>query len=249
MRRPDGTLAVLRVAPGPLLSREQERVRHVRTLRAAGYPTPQEDEPRLLANGTLVSVTDYVHDVEPATGLTDALVDDLLALIELQAGLATGDTGWGEWLRQSLSEGFADWCRPARLRADSRCAALADRAVAFAEAAALLPEPDDLIHGDLHQGNLLVRAGRLVAVVDCGAVRAGDRRFDLVTALTIAATGPTSIRQRLRAIVEAAVPAPTLTVYVAHHGVRVLDWSLTYARDQVPFWVAVTAQEFDRYGL
>jgi aminoglycoside phosphotransferase (APT) family kinase protein len=249
VRRPDGSFAVLRVASGASLGHERERVSHVRKLRAAGYPTPREDWPRLLADGTLASVTDFVHDVEPVAGLTEALVDDLVALIGLQAGLAADTPGWGEWLRRSLSEGFEDWSRPARLRADPRCAALADRAVACGEAAAALPEPDDLIHGDLHQGNLLVRAGRLVAVIDCGAVRSGDRRFDLVTALTIAAAGPTAIRQRLRAIVETTVPVPTLTVYVAHHGVRVLDWALTYARDQVQFWVAATAEEFDRYGV
>jgi aminoglycoside phosphotransferase (APT) family kinase protein len=135
------------------------------------------------------------------------------------------------------------------LRADPRCVPFAARAVAHADAAAALPEADDLIHGDLHQGNVLVHAGRLAAVIDCGAVRSGDRRFDLVTALTIAATGPAAVRQRLRAAVEARVPAPTLTVYVAHHGVRLLDWALTYASEQVESWIARTAEEFDRYGV
>ena len=249
VRRPNGSFAVLRLAPGALLDHERERVAHVRTLRVAGYPTPLEDEPRLLADGTLACVTDFVHDAEAIAELTDEVVDDLVALIELQILLAPAATGWGEWLRRSLSEGFEDWSRPARVRADPRCAGLAGRAVAHSKAASALPEPGDLIHGDLHQGNLLIRGGRLAAVVDCGAVRSGDRRFDLVTALTIAATGPTAIRQRLRAIVEASVPASTLTVYVAHHGVRVLDWALTYAPDQVQFWVAAMAEEFDRYRV
>jgi hypothetical protein len=38
-------------------------------------------------------------------------------------------------------------------------------------------------------------------------------------------------------------------VYVAHRGVRLLDWALTWAPDQVDFWVGMTAAEFDRYGV
>jgi aminoglycoside phosphotransferase (APT) family kinase protein len=249
VRRPNGSLAVLRVAAGASLARERQRVAHIRALRAAGYPTPHEDEPRLLADGTLAGVTDFVPDVEPVDELTFELVDELVALVELQAGLAAGATGWGQWLRQSLSEGFEDWSRPAMLRADPRCAPLADRAITHEEAAATLPDPGDLIHGDLHQGNVLVHAGQLAAVIDCGAVRSGDRTFDLVTALTIAATGPAAVRQQLRAAVEARVPLPNLRVYTAHHGVRLLDWALTYAPDQVQFWVASTTEEFNRYGV
>jgi hypothetical protein len=249
VRRPSSSLAVLRVCHRTSLERERERVGYIRRLRAAGYPTPHEDDPRLLSDGTVACVTDYVPNVEPVTALTEALVTDLVAAVNVQAGLAPCSTGWGQWLHQSLSEGFEDWSRPAVLRADSRCARLAERAVTYAEAAASLPEGDDLIHGDLHQGNILTQAGRLAAVIDCGALRSGDRRFDLVTALTIAANGPGDVRQQLRQIVEMSVPAHLLTVFVAHHGVRVLDWSLTWAPDQVEFWVAAMGEEFNRYGV
>jgi aminoglycoside phosphotransferase (APT) family kinase protein len=249
VRRPNGTLAVLRIRVGASLDRERDRVSYIRTLRKAGYPTPSEQEPRLLSDGSLATITDFVADAEPVVALTDELVDELFALVETQAGLATGSTGWGDWLRRSLTEGFEDWSRPAVLRADTRCAALVERATACAEAAARLPEPDDLVHGDLHQGNVLVRAGRLVAVIDCGAVRPGDRRFDLVTALIVAATGPRRVRQRLRSLIEACLPLPALRVYVAHHGVRLCDWALTYASDEVEFWVTTMTAEFDRYGI
>ena len=73
--------------------------------------------------------------------------------------------------------------------------------------------------------------------------------FDLVTALTIAAVGPVDVRRRLRRVVEQHVSAPALTVYVAHHGVRLLDWALTWAPDQVDSWVGMTEAEFDRYGI
>ncbi len=113
----------------------------------------------------------------------------------------------------------------------------------------MLPETADLIHGDLHQGNVLTRDGGVAAIIDCGAVRAGDRWFDLVTAMTIAAIGPVDVRHRLRLEVERRVARRTLTTYVAHHGVRLLDWALTWAPDQVDFWVAVVDAEFDRYAV
>jgi Ser/Thr protein kinase RdoA (MazF antagonist) len=56
-------------------------------------------------------------------------------------------------------------------------------------------------------------------------------------------------RQRLRRIVEQHVPAGALTVDTAHHGVRLLDWALSWTPDQVGFWVAMTAAEFDRYEV
>ena len=247
-RRPNGSLAVIKLSNG-IPSVESQRVAFVRRLRGAGYPTPHEDEPRMLADGNLACVTDFVADAEPVEALTEPLVQDLLALAETQAGLVPGATGWPDWLCQSLSAGFEDWCRPSVVRADPRCADIAERAVALSGLAAALPEGGDLIHGDLHQGNLLARGGRLTAVIDCGAVRPGDRWFDLVTALIIAAPGPVTVRQVLRDVVELQVPERALAVYVAHLGVRLLDWALTWAPGTVEFWVTAVSEEFDRYRV
>jgi hypothetical protein len=248
VRRPNGSLAVVKFSGGSSAD-AAERVDFVRKLRSAGYPTPDEDEPRVLSNGLIACVTDFVPDAMPVDELTDALVDDLLGLARLQTGLVPGARGWPDWLRRSLSDGLGDWCRPAVVRADARCAGLAVRASRWAEPAAALPEADGLIHGDLHQGNLLVCDGRLASIIDCVEVRPGDPRFDLVTAMTIAANGPVDMRQRLREVVEARVAATTLTVYTAHHGVRLLDWALTWAPDQVDLWAAVITEEFDRYEV
>lgn len=45
--------------------------------------------------------------------------------------------------------------------------------------------PPVWLHGDLMEGNLLVRDGRLVAVLDWGSVRAGDPAVDAVAAWTL----------------------------------------------------------------
>ena len=218
-------------------------------LRAAGYPTPTEDQPRVLGDGRLALITDYVAGTHQVVELTDRLLDDLLALVEQQAGLAPGSLAWGAWLNRSLADGLDDWCRPAILQTDPRCAPLADRAIRHAAAAAALPATDDLIHGDLHQWNILVCDDRIAAVIDCGEVQPGDRRFDLVTALVIAASGPARLRQRLRATVEQRIPTALLKIYIAHHGVRLLDWALTHAPDQVDARVATMTEEFDRYDV
>ena len=249
VRRPNGTPAVVRLAAGASLARQRERVEHVRVLRAAGYPTPAEDKPRVLADGSVALITDYVPDSHQVAELTDNLLDDMLALVDTQAGLAPSAPGWGGWLARSLSVGFEDWCRPAILHADPRCAPLAERSTPYAAAAAALPATHDLIHGDLHQWNILVRDDRIVAVIDCGEVRPGDRRFDLVTALVIAADGPERHRQRLRTIVERRVPPALLKIYIAHHGIRLLDWALTHAPDHIKARVATLTDEFDRYHL
>jgi hypothetical protein len=249
VRRPNGTLAVLRLAAGTTLASQRERIEHIGVLRAAGYPTPAEDQPRVLADGRLALITDYVARSHQVAELTDNLLDDLLGVVELQAGLAPRCGGWGAWLNHSLADGFDDWCRPAVLQTDPRCAPLADRAIRHAAAAAAIPTTDDLIHGDLHQWNVLVRADHIVAVIDCGEVQPGDRRFDLVTALVIAADGPARLRQRLRATVEQRIPTALLKIYIAHHGVRLLDWALTHAPDQVDARVATMTEEFDRYSV
>jgi aminoglycoside phosphotransferase (APT) family kinase protein len=45
--------------------------------------------------------------------------------------------------------------------------------------------PPRWVHGDLMDGNLLVRAGRLVAVIDWGGCKAGDPAIDLIAAWSL----------------------------------------------------------------
>ncbi len=58
------------------------------------------------------------------------------------------------------------------------------RALALWDRATALPEPPGVFwsHGDLSPGNVLVRAGRLSAVIDFGGVGIGDPTVDLVVA-------------------------------------------------------------------
>ena len=98
VRRPDGSPAVLRVGGGTL-SQQQERVSHIRSLRAAGYATPHEDEPRELASGALACITDFVADAEPVEALTDGLVDELCGLLDLPSRTGAERDGVGQLAR------------------------------------------------------------------------------------------------------------------------------------------------------
>jgi aminoglycoside phosphotransferase (APT) family kinase protein len=55
------------------------------------------------------------------------------------------------------------------------------------------------LHGDLHPGNLVVRAGQLTAVIDFGDLTAGDPAVDLAVAWML---WPASVRAVFRATVD-----------------------------------------------
>lgn len=59
--------------------------------------------------------------------------------------------------------------------------------------AAPWPGPPVWLHGDLHPANLLVRDGRLVAVLDFGDVTAGDPATDVATAWLTLDEGPREV--------------------------------------------------------
>lgn len=56
--------------------------------------------------------------------------------------------------------------------------------------------PDVWVHADLMPGNLLVRDGRLVAVIDLGAVGVGDPAVDLMPAWNLFPSGPRETYRR-----------------------------------------------------
>lgn len=77
----------------------------------------------------------------------------------------------------------------------------ADRLVAELHALAAVPPwqgPPVWVHGDLHPGNVVVRDGRLVGVIDWGDVHAGDPAVDLAAAwMLLGAPGLGELRERL----------------------------------------------------
>ena len=139
---------------------------------------------------------DFV-DAAPAPELTPSLVEQLMEIIELQAGqasepydhwsyawrVATGqesavagldvnETPEQSFLRQSIA-GLSEY--------SSVVSALVERLRLVCAGVPPPPEAPDMVHTDLNPGNVLVRDGAVVAVVDIGNAGSGTRAIDLTT--------------------------------------------------------------------
>src|ERR1700722_7624200 len=209
--------AVLKAAPRVLLDRLDGTLRARRVvghMRRRGYPTPAW----LGVGATTTHVwhlTDFV-DAAPATELTSSLIEQLMELIELQAGqasepydhwsyawrVATGqesaaagpdlnETPWQSFLRQSIA-GLSAYSPVVSALVERLRLACAD-----------IPPPrdaPDMVHGDLSTpSNVLVRDGAGVAVVDIGNAGSGTRATDLTALVWYTLQDPRldDVRRRL----------------------------------------------------
>lgn len=116
------------------------------------------------------------------------LAGDLAAFLVSLQGLDTADgpaAGPHSFWRGGPLATYDAQTREAIARLDARfdaglCAALWEEALASA-----WTQPPVWVHGDVAAGNLLVRDGRLSAVIDFGCLNAGDPACDLAVAWTV----------------------------------------------------------------
>jgi aminoglycoside phosphotransferase (APT) family kinase protein len=85
------------------------------------------------------------------------------------------------------------------------------------------PEPGVWLHGDLNEGNLLARDGRLHAVIDFGTMAVGDPACDLMVAWTL-------LTAETREVFRAALPLDDAT------WVRGRGWALSWALIVLPYY-------------
>lgn len=173
--------------------RAQRVVEH---MRGRGYPTPA-----WLAVGATAThvwhLMDFV-DAAPASELTASLVEQLMEIIELQAGQASEPYDhWSYAWRVATGRDSAiagqvldEAPEHALLRQSiARLSGYSSAVSALVERLRLLcadvPPPrdaPDMVHADLATpGNILVRDGAVVAVVDIGNAGSGTRAIDLTT--------------------------------------------------------------------
>ena len=233
--------------------RAQRIVEH---MRGHGYPTPAWQG--VGATATHVwHLTDFV-DATPAPELTPCLVEQLMEIIELQAGqaseaydhwsyawrVATGhastDTGQDPHetpeqsrLRQSVA-GLSGYSSPVSALVERLRLACAD-----------VPSPaaaPDMVHADLSTpSNILVRDGAVVAVVDIGNAGSGTRANDLITLVWYAYANPQldGVRGRLWTRILDLVDRPGAAVLAASHILLMLELPIRHGRhDAVPGVVA-----------
>jgi hypothetical protein len=215
-----------------------ERLRTV-----AGWPVPRQSV--VEAAGCQFVLQDFMAG-RPVHTMTSGLADELLALHARRLGLAGGRSGrpWAERLVRTLVHGGSDYCRHDSLRRyDPRTAALVEEI----EGIGRRLRPDDLdgsdvVHWDLHPGNLLTTAdGALSAVIDNDFCAVGDAAFDLVMlALSSGAVRcAPGVRRNLFAVAVEPVPPVRRRAYLGHLFVRLLDWPIRRgSTEEVEYWIS-----------
>ena len=199
--------AVLKAVPRAHSSHLDETLRAQRVaghMRRRGYPTPAW----LGVGATATHVwhlTDFV-DAAPVPELTPSLVEQLMEIVELQAGQASEPYDhWSYAWRVATGQGSAvaglDFNEtPEQSLLRQSVAGLSGYSPAVSAlverlrlACAGVPPPreaPDMVHADLNPGNVLVRDGAVVAVVDIGNAGSGTRATDLTTLQWYTFQGP-----------------------------------------------------------
>lgn len=176
--------------------------------------------------------------------LTGSHVERLLRAHDARQGLGVDDesTAFADHLIDTLLVGGDEYCRHAPLRQHSeRGSAFIDRARSIGRA--LQPSDlsgHDLIHWDLHPGNLIERSGELVGVIDLDHAKVGDGLVDL-TMLALCAREPGHSEAVRTATYEAGIDVlddGRRHAYVAHYTLRFADWAVRRGRaDELSFWL------------
>jgi len=172
--------AVLKAEPRAHPNHPDETLRAQRVvehMRRRGYPTPAW----LGVGATATHVwhlMDFV-DAAPVPELTPSLVEQLMEIIELQAGQASEPYDhWSYAWRVATGQESAV---AGLLGYSSVVSALVERLRLVCADVPPPREAPDMVHADLNPSNVLVRDGTVVAVVDIGNPGSGTRATDLTT--------------------------------------------------------------------
>jgi hypothetical protein len=234
VRWEDGRRSVLKWRPDVSLEDlERGPLAVVEVLRTAGYPAPRTELAVQVATAVVT-----VQELMPGATvgrLTDQLLDQVVALNELQAGRLAGSAV--PLLPLYLQGDGPGFClhEPLKQR-DARTVAL-ERRIAAVDAETLVG--DDAVHVDFHPGNLLQTNEKLTGVIDWDGAGRGHRGFDLVT-LRFGVRGP--IVARLDQLLD-ELPYDVLRPAWAHMSLRMVDWAIRhFPAGEVDYWVDLAEQ-------
>jgi aminoglycoside phosphotransferase len=226
----DGRRFVLKWRPGDRdVHRWQAAARATAVLRRRGYPAAACVRVEATERGSYMLQEELPGD--PLAAFRAEHVPAVLRLNALQAGAATeaglGSDCWPAPVAEPVLHGGDGFCIIETLRRHSaETAALLVRLQALATAALDDAHPqDDIVHFDFNPANLLEDGGAISGVIDWDGVCAGDRAFDLATALFYG-YGDAALREALwAALLDIAHPR-VAALYLAHLILRQVDWSL-----------------------
>jgi hypothetical protein len=249
VRTPAGAPAVLKPLPRHELfsmSRVTTAIELATALHAEGYPLP-----RYLDVGMVGEQPYTLQEFRPGEmpeRLETAHVRRLIELRRWHVGAAAragqSSAEWRDALLAGLDPGGPQ-TRVVRERGDERALRLLDRAMQTG--AAVNPSVlsgDDVLHGDFHHQNLLVRGAEIVAYVDWEGARAGDSRSDLLmlafSAPDMQAITPGARRALLDEV--ATIPADVRALIAASYAVGKLHFALA-TRPEALDWAIATAKQ------
>ena len=208
----------------------------------ASWPVPTQSV--VDAHEVRFVIQEFMPGVPPEH-FDNQLVEQLLALHSRRLGLARpGDpVHWPTALIMTLTTGGEGYCLHSSLRGyDGQTRSLVERIEAFGstiDGTDLIGH--DIVHWDLHAGNLLVHERSLSAVVDTDFAVIGDASFDLVTLAMTSLTLPCDpgVRTRLFASAFDDLDDLRAQTYLAHLFIRLIDWPIRRGqRSEIAFWLS-----------
>jgi aminoglycoside phosphotransferase (APT) family kinase protein len=212
----------------------------IRRLRAIGYPTPGVLYDGLASDGTTYLILEFVPGA-PMQRLTEAYLDQLFALNDRQADLnphpeANPLESWSGYVHEVVFARSSVWTRALRNHSPATASLLhALRQATMPYTGTRLPNTD-VVHGDLHSGNIIVEHGQITGVIDLVYAGYGTRAIDLATLLHTMDSDDyaPAIRQRLRArLIERFGPA-VYAICLAYRAIVTLEWAI---RQGSPTWI------------
>jgi hypothetical protein len=247
---PMGRRLVVKWDPAPSSDARREAVVLAERLRVdVGWPVPRQRT--VVAQDCLFVLQDFMPGT-PIEILGHGVVDRLLELHVGRLGLARSSdpSHWPAVLIKTLIVGGDRYCLHESLRRyDERTASLVAR---IEELGRVIHHDDlgarDVVHWDLHPGNLLHDEGTLSAIVDTDFAKVGDAAFDLVTLALASLTLPCDrgVRSRLFATAFDGLAEVRRLAYLGHLFIRFIDWPIRRGRRaEVEFWLGQADQMLD----
>ena len=216
----------------------------MRRLRAIGYPTPDVLYTGTADDGTAYLVQEFVPGA-PMQNLTEAYLDQLFALNDRQADLnphpeASALESWSGYVQEVVFARSSVWVRALRSHSPASASLLSALQQATQPYAATVLANSDVVHGDLHNGNILVEHGQITGVIDMVYAGYGTRAIDLATLLHTIDSDDYApiIRQRLRAhVIERFGPA-VYAICMAYRAIVTLEWAIRHDRpDLIDYFI------------
>ena len=232
LARLDGELVVVKAWPW---TPEREQILTTGLANAMIMAERSVPIPGLLERGTIGAYSyllyEFVDGAWPAR-VDDSLAAQMLATIDLQRDAAPrANPDWPDAVASMITDGDPSLdLHPRRLRDRPVGEDILDLARAALDAC----DPGnlrrtDVVHGDFAPENLLVRDGRINAVVDWEQSRTGDVGFDLAGMIYDIEIGSKAGPEVLAALyreIESRVPPDAWRLYTGIYAVRYAGWAL-----------------------